>query len=600
MPPFTPAMAKKHKKGLSAKQARQWSHVATAAYAKCIKAGSSAAHCESSAIRQASGAVGAPELSTNQRRFAVNAALTAPPKHISDDDHEYLVAPAVLIVEGVLNAAYITAEAFIPSAWDGIPVLLNHPQTSEGLAMSANTVAVLADHCLGWLENPRLGQGLRHGQAVPSLQADIWLDIAECVMRGGEALQVLQMLEKGDPLEGSTGFFATGALQRGSFLGTPYNEIHTAIIPDHFALLPNGIGACSWSDGCGAGRLNEATCSCPDPTLCTCYPEELPMEEVLPVPRLQRLWHLVRDFVRHEDIAEEAQHDASKDDPQPVVVIQASELEVNQTDKDLRDALMGCLYREADGEVMPMWVESVDAVNQYFIYHCGPQLCRRYWQLVDDVVTLLPGIEDVQQQTDYVVVPGSGRDAAAAMEDEATMAMQAPSVTIKMRVNRLITNGAQTGWMEEDRHFLEGQDEAFLVRLEHQPRHIPQVAPQEPTTLEEALAYVPLQFRETLSNATRAYEQRKTQLIDILMANKQNPFAQEELSAMAADRLEKMVMMAGEDLPEQTPRANQTAQYNGRRLPQLRIVNEEEDAVPEMPKTLAGVVALQRANGMRI
>ncbi len=172
---------------------------------------------------------------------------------------------------------------------------------------------------------------------------------------------------------------------------------------------------------------------------------------------------------------------------------------------------------------------------------------------------------------------------------------------IRTRVNRLIANGALTGWTEDDRHFLEGQNEAFLIRLEHQPRVVPPAAAQhEPETLEDALALVPLQFRETLSNATRAYEQRKTQLIDILIANKQNPFAREELEVMTADRLEKMVMMAGEELPEQAPRHPQTQSYSGRRMPQLRIVNEEEDSVPEMPRTLEGVIAIQRANGMRL
>lgn len=53
--PWTAADASKHKKGLSAKQARQWAHVANSALARCQDAGQD--DCDGRAIRQANAAV---------------------------------------------------------------------------------------------------------------------------------------------------------------------------------------------------------------------------------------------------------------------------------------------------------------------------------------------------------------------------------------------------------------------------------------------------------------------------------------------------------------------------------------------------------------
>ena len=144
------------------------------------------------------------------------------------------------------------------------------------------------------------------------------------------------------------------------------------------------------------------------------------------------------------------------------------------------------------------------------------------------------------------------------------MAQTVPSI-ITTHVNRLIANGARTGWSEDDRHRLMQMDEATLIRLGQLASYTPPAA--EPTTLEEALAYVPAQFRETMASATQAYERCKTQLITILTANKQNPFTDDELRSMTADRLESLVVMAGDELPDQPHRAPQGTNYGGRRMP---------------------------------
>src|ERR1051326_8950118 len=126
MPPFDTKMAHRHKKGLSDKQARQWAAVARSVYAGCIKKGGSASDCEAKAIRAGNSVTGDPAMSTKQR-FTVNAAVTAPPKSLIIEECEFLAAPAVLIVCGVLNEALILEESLIPEEWDFVPVTITHP-----------------------------------------------------------------------------------------------------------------------------------------------------------------------------------------------------------------------------------------------------------------------------------------------------------------------------------------------------------------------------------------------------------------------------------------------------------------------------------------
>ena len=90
------------------------------------------------------------------------------------------------------------------------------------------------------------------------LKADLWID-QEKVQTMSEEVQVLiTRLEMGLPVEVSTGYFAAAENREGRFQGEYFSEIDHDIIPDHLALLTDEQGACSWEDGCGAPRQNEA------------------------------------------------------------------------------------------------------------------------------------------------------------------------------------------------------------------------------------------------------------------------------------------------------------------------------------------------------
>jgi hypothetical protein len=621
MPPFTREMARRHKKNMSAKQQRTWVHVARSAYDSCKKKGGTDSDCEASAIIQANGVTGTPAMKTNalatqERRLVIQAALTVPPHRTTLHNREHLVAPAVLIVEGVLNGAYIPGTSLQADTWDFVPIVINHPLNELGTPISARTPEVYDQYGIGHVYRAQISTGTRNGVAVRSLRAELWLDMDRIEALGGEALQALEMVENELPLECSTGFYSEAILGPGVFQDVPYQETLVHVRPDHLAVLPNSIGACSWGDGCGLPRIHDtaAPCACPDHA-CTCSTGEPLVHDdtAVSTPHGWRgFLQMLRAFVTQEDPeppvpsdpddappAEEEEEDEEEtgEEKEPAAVLLAE-----QADLELHEALQGCLIREMGADAMPYWLVDVDAVAQSFTCRMGDQLYRRYFtQDGDGLITLTPDKDEVQRQTDYVTVPGTSGPAETEENDPMTM-HGTPTAAVKARVNALINN-ERTTWTERERHYLEQQEEGFLILLEQQPLLPAPIQPApDPTSTEEALAHIPKEFgvRETIVSAVRRYERHKNKLIDILVNTKTNPFSREQLNQWDDTTLEQLVIMAGEPLPDQTPPhvADAPSNYTGRRMPQIRIVQDEDEGIPAPPDTMTLVVQRRRELGL--
>jgi hypothetical protein len=492
------------------------------------------------------------------RPIFISTALTVTPQRLTLNNREYLVAPAVLVVAGVLNGGLLPETELRPEDWNAVPIVINHP-LDNGEPISARTPDVLAQHGVGHLYRTRLGTARRRRQTVRSLQAELWIDTALVSALGGEALQAMQMIETQQPLEVSTAFFSDDESVRGVFEGAAYERIYHNIRPDHLALLPNMVGACNWADGCGAPRLNRQACAC--------QIQETQTMEVAP------FWQRFLSMLR--------------------LTPQASGellLTVHQTDQDIRESLYGCLAREMGTDITPIFIDAIDVEAMSFTYRQGERLRRRRWMMEDGVLALSPDVEDVQRATTYTPVP------VTQAQEEKSMSI---AEVITRRVNALIAN-ERTRWTEADRHMLEAQDEAFLIRLEQQPQAAPAVVARQPETMSEAIATLPQHLQEPLQAMADEYEQRKASAIKVLVTNAKNPFAEQELQAMTAQRLEQLVAMAGEEVPlrpgQQVVKEIRVQDYRGRGLPHMRPVPEDE-LPPEPPKTFALAVEKQRAMG---
>ena len=161
------------------------------------------------------------------------------------EGREYLVLPAVLLTEGVHNGLYYPPEEIskFPGAWNNRPIPIQHPQ-ENGSAISCNSPQVLCD-CVGMVFNTKYQDG--------KLKGELWVD--KIKLQEKDRTTFLQLLS-GNPIDISTGLWSDEINIMGDWNGESYTAIVQNIRPDHVALLPGQVGACSWKDGCGAPRIN--------------------------------------------------------------------------------------------------------------------------------------------------------------------------------------------------------------------------------------------------------------------------------------------------------------------------------------------------------
>lgn len=160
----------------------------------------------------------------------------------------YLAVPMVMIKEGVLNGSdgpilYTSEElAKVPQVWNTKPVVVQHP-TLNGKSLSACDPDVLEKYRVGMIMNTSWD-----GQR---LKAEAWLEPSRLESVDS---RVLNAVQKGEMMEVSTGLFSEIEPNPGVFKGRHYKGVVRNLRPDHLAILPDSIGACSIADGAGLMR----------------------------------------------------------------------------------------------------------------------------------------------------------------------------------------------------------------------------------------------------------------------------------------------------------------------------------------------------------
>lgn len=179
----------------------------------------------------------------------------AAPHHVDYMGRDHIVVPVIMARADVaMNGCRIPLDELFPDAWNGVPVTIGHPNVGNGFS-SANDPDIMSNWAIGHIFNSSLDQLMLRGEA--------WIDVARC-----EALRpgLVDHLESGEPLDVSTGYFSKKVKSPGVLNGRRYSALDTEINPDHLALLPDEIGACSWDDGCGV-RTNKEQLMGEEPTL---------------------------------------------------------------------------------------------------------------------------------------------------------------------------------------------------------------------------------------------------------------------------------------------------------------------------------------------
>lgn len=250
--PWTTDDVDKHKKGLTAKQKKQWVRIANSALKSCMKKGGTDKECAASAIRQANGVV----MNTNESKgiYAVykdKQVLDYDVELVVHQEKAHLKVPVVMMVEGVHNGSQgpllhtITELGKFPESWNGIPVVIYHPE-EDGHPISANSPQVIDSRTVGRVYNTNV-DGVK-------LKSELWLD-EDKLNTVSEV--TLEDLNEAREIEVSLGMFTENDEEEGDYNGEHYVGIARNHRPDHLAILPDQIGACSCADGCGIGANKE-------------------------------------------------------------------------------------------------------------------------------------------------------------------------------------------------------------------------------------------------------------------------------------------------------------------------------------------------------
>lgn len=187
----------------------------------------------------------------------------------------YLTVPMVMLTEGVHEGnATVTSGAdrgkrrkggvlyagqeIAKSAtvWNMKPVIVYHPKGKgpDGVPLSGTDVSVLEETQVGFVMNSKWDASAK------KLRGEAWLDEDELRK---VAPKVLDNIKKGRPTEVSTGLSMDVEDEDGEFGGSKYSMVAMHFRPDHLAVLPTGVGACSVDKGAGlcvmnAGGVTEA------------------------------------------------------------------------------------------------------------------------------------------------------------------------------------------------------------------------------------------------------------------------------------------------------------------------------------------------------
>lgn len=324
-----------------------------------------------------------------QITFAVQAA--GPVRTETLMGREYRVIPGVLVQEQVLHnnlgSTYLPADEIAASveAWNGIPVVLRHPQ-SRGAPVSARSPEVLNSRGAGFLFHSKFADN--------ALKADVYIDIGRASDLP-DVGAVVNAVDAGKTGELSTGFGCNIEKVPGTFNGTKYDVILRNIQPDHLALLPDEIGACSVSDGCGLARNHAGSCDAQN-----AEPVSTTVENELPAPPAVDV--------------------AAKDQPWRKFIAAAARFlgfgrAENESDEDRRHALSIALRAKFGGDDRFVWVDAVFSEEGIVVYEVevadggeGGGLFRSTFEVAEDGTVTFGEPDKVRRVTAFEPVANAG------------------------------------------------------------------------------------------------------------------------------------------------------------------------------------------------
>ena len=161
----------------------------------------------------------------------------------------HYVVPVVMMVEGVHNGSggrtYHSSQELSNSVelWQNVPVTIHHPVIGDEF-VSVHEDGIKEQYVVGYVSEAVMKDN--------KLTATLKLN---CERLNEVSPEIVQDIQNGHIMEVSIGVFTDTEEKEGEWNGETYERIAHNHRPDHLALLPGEVGACSVKDGCGL-RVN--------------------------------------------------------------------------------------------------------------------------------------------------------------------------------------------------------------------------------------------------------------------------------------------------------------------------------------------------------
>ena len=464
------------------------------------------------------------------------------------EDREYLVVPMVMMVEGVLNgsdgALYYPAEemAKVPDIWNHKPVVIQHP-TLNGKPLSACSPEAIQRFKVGIILNTQF-DGKR-------LKAEAWMEPSRLKKID---VRVLDAVKNGQMVQVSTGLFTENEYKPGIFNGTGYEAIARDLKPDHLAILPDSVGACSIADGAGLLRNELSHDGIREELYKVLSPGEDPTDLFIA--------DVFDDFFIFEQGGKMFHQKYSSSNGtialggmrQPVV-------------REIQ-------YKLEDGTVVGNEELVLNRVekrgDKWCVVHGHPQKAGSKTDKPEGTVIKC---FDTKAEADAMhrAIMANNIDQSNVQKKN----LKGETMDKEAIVNDLIANGR---WEEKDREWLMGLEEDQLSKMEPvvnedgqegdgdgEGNEEPPAEPM-PKAKEEGqedgdgdtppvanatdfMSQLPPEYREVLNEALQTQAEKKSELISVIVANKKNIFTQEQLSSMSVNELKAIAALA--QVPEE-------------------------------------------------
>lgn len=422
-------------------------------------------------------------------------------------DTEYLVAPATILLEGVHNGNHgplyypYDEVSQTPAAWNHKPVVVHHPNEGQETAC---TPEFLTSNGVGLLLNTKM--------SGRKLRTEAWFEVNALsrVDKRVEAAVLRQHI-----MEVSTGMYMNVEWTEGDWNSEHYVGIARNYKPDHLAILPDQIGACSIADGAGLMQMNAEQ-----------------RKTALPKSWTDDFFPFMR-----------------------AVGINVDSLIMNELSfNDVRDQLRALLKNA--------WV--VEMYKDHFVYENeGGQLFNQKYEVKNDVASLVGAAEEVVRVVQY-------KSKAGVIIGNAVKELT--NMTKKEAIDALVANGQ---CKETDRPELEKMSEVTLSSLVEASNKTkeklataeasvttrvseavanavkqgaagitPQTTNAQVKTTEEHLASLPPEVARQVRHGLATYNTQHAAAVAKLTANSKCKFTAEQLNAKDLDELNMLVDLA--------------------------------------------------------